>query len=72
MDSKRKGSQILKNNPQGSRLRGRYKKDGGTEYKHTLINEELRIERRGKKQLTGRILVVTDGVHILFHFNIVL
>ena len=42
MDSKGKVSQIFKNNPQGSRLRGRPKTDGGTVYKRILINADLK------------------------------
>jgi hypothetical protein len=43
MDCKRKVSQVLNNiNPQGSRLAGRPKTDGGAVYKHILINAELK------------------------------
>jgi hypothetical protein len=37
MDSKRKVNQVFKNNPQGSQLRGRPKKDGGIVYKQIVI-----------------------------------
>jgi hypothetical protein len=37
MDSTRKVKQVFNNNPQGIRLRGRPKTDGGTMYKHILI-----------------------------------
>jgi hypothetical protein len=38
MDTKRKVSQVLNNNPQGSRLRERPKTDGGAVYKQISIN----------------------------------
>jgi len=38
MDSKRKVSQVFNNNPQGHRLRGRLKTDGGIVYRQTLID----------------------------------
>jgi hypothetical protein len=41
MDSKRKASQVFKNNPQGSRLTGRPKKDE-TMYKEILINANFK------------------------------
>jgi hypothetical protein len=42
MGSKGKVSQVFKNNPQGSRLRGRPKTDGGTVYKRILINSNFK------------------------------
>jgi len=42
MGSKGKVSQVFKNNPQGSRLRGRPKRDGRTVYKRILINANLK------------------------------
>jgi hypothetical protein len=50
MDSKRKVSQVFNNNPQGSRLRGRPKTDGGTVYKRILINEKLKTINGGQKR----------------------
>jgi hypothetical protein len=50
MDSKGKASQIFKNYPQGSRLRGRPKTDVGTVYKLKLINVNLKTGYRGQKQ----------------------
>jgi hypothetical protein len=41
MDSKRKVSQECNNNPQGSRLRGRPKTDGGTVCRQILIKAKL-------------------------------
>jgi len=55
VDSKRKVSQIFNNNPQGSRLRGRPKTDGGIVYKQVLINAKLQIGMRGQK---------TEEVHL--------
>jgi hypothetical protein len=49
MDSKRKVSQLLKKNPQGSRLRGRPKTDCGIVYKQISINAKLQIGKRSKK-----------------------
>ena len=43
MDGKRKVSQVFNNNPQGSRLRGRPKTDGGIVYKQILIHAKLQI-----------------------------
>jgi hypothetical protein len=55
MDSKRKVSQALNNNPQGSRLRGR-PKNRRWNYVQTDINKILiKLEREIKKtELTGR------------------
>jgi hypothetical protein len=55
-DNKRKISQILNNNPQGSRLKGRPKTDGGIVYKQILINAKYKLEREVKNftELTGR------------------
>ena len=41
MGSTRKVSLVFNSNPQGSRLRGRPKTDGGTVYKQTLIKAKL-------------------------------
>jgi hypothetical protein len=49
MDCKGKVSQVFEDNPQGSRLRGRQKIDGGTVYKRILINAKLKTKKRGKK-----------------------
>jgi len=43
MSSKRKVSQVFNNNPQGSRVRGRPKTDGGIMHKQVSINEKLQI-----------------------------
>jgi hypothetical protein len=40
--------QVLNNNPQGSRLRGRPKTDGRITYKHTLITAKALIGKRGQ------------------------
>jgi hypothetical protein len=47
MDNTRKVSQIFNNNPQGSRLKGRQKADGGTVYKQILIDAKLKTVKRG-------------------------
>jgi hypothetical protein len=49
MDNTRTVRQVFNINPQGRRLRGRLKTDGGTVYKQILINPKLRIAHRGKK-----------------------
>ena len=55
MDSRSKVSQVLNNNPQGSRLRGRPKTDGGAMYKQMLINAKSKTGKRGQKtELTWR------------------
>jgi len=55
MATKRLVSQVLNRNPQGIRLRGRPKRDGGTVYEQTLTNAKLKTGKRGKKiELTGR------------------
>jgi hypothetical protein len=43
MGSKRIISQVFNNNPQGSRLRGRPKTDGGIGYEQVSINAKLQI-----------------------------
>jgi hypothetical protein len=54
MDSKRKGSQVFNNNPQGSRLR-EGPKNRWWNYKRILINAKLQIGKRGQRaELTGR------------------
>jgi hypothetical protein len=56
MDSKRNLSKIFNNNPQGSRLSERPKTDGGTMYKHILIDAKLQIGQTGQKQrLLGEV-----------------
>jgi hypothetical protein len=47
MDTKRKVSQVFNNSPQGSRLRGWPKTDGGAVYKHMLVNAKLQTGNRG-------------------------
>jgi hypothetical protein len=47
MDSKRRVSQVFNNNPQGSRLIGRPKIDGGIMYEQVLIKAELKTGNRG-------------------------
>jgi len=37
-------NQVFNNNPQGSRLRGRQKKNGGIVYKQVLINANIKIK----------------------------
>jgi hypothetical protein len=59
MDSKRKGSQVFNNNPQGSRLRGRPKTGGGIFYKQILINAKLQVGKICQKQ--GRLEEVHEG-----------
>ena len=55
MDNKRKLNQVFSNSPQGCRLRGRQKIDGGTVYKYILLNTKLQIGKRGQKtELNGR------------------
>jgi hypothetical protein len=52
MDSKR--SQVFNNNPQGSRLGGGPKKDGGILYNQIQMNAKLQIGKRCRKTaLTG-------------------
>jgi hypothetical protein len=43
-------SEVFNNNPQGSKLNGRLKTDGGTVYKQILINAILQIGKRDEKQ----------------------
>jgi hypothetical protein len=50
MDSTRRISQVFNNNPQGRRITGRRKTDGGTVYKHILINPNYELEREVKNQ----------------------
>jgi hypothetical protein len=50
MDDKTKVSRLFKNNPQGSRLRGRPKTEGGTVSKMVLISAKLQIGKRGQKR----------------------
>jgi hypothetical protein len=55
MDSKTKVSRVFNNNPQGSRLRGRPKAEGGTVSIKILINTKLQIAKRSQKtEVTGR------------------
>ena len=55
LESKRKVIEVLNNTPQGSRLRGRPKTDGGIVHKQKLINTELQIGKRGPgTELTER------------------
>ena len=44
MDNNRKVNQVFNNNPHSSRLRGCPKNNGGTVYKHILINVKLQIQ----------------------------
>jgi len=47
MDRKIIVSQEFNSNPQGSRLRGRPKTDGGTVYRHIEINAKLKTRKKG-------------------------
>jgi len=49
MDCKRKVSQVFDNNPQGRRLTGRPKIDGGTVYIQVLINAKLKTGKTCQK-----------------------
>jgi len=49
MNGRRKASQVLKNNPQGSRLKGR-PKNGWLNCVQILINAKLQIGFRGQKR----------------------
>jgi hypothetical protein len=51
MVRKRKASQVFKNSPQGSRLRGQKNTDSLTVYKQTLKDAKLKTEMRGQKQV---------------------
>jgi hypothetical protein len=50
MDGKRKISKVFNSNPQGNRLIVRPKTDGGTVYKHVLIDAKLQTGKGGQKQ----------------------
>jgi hypothetical protein len=53
MDCKKRVSQVFSSNPQGRRLRGRPKIDGGIVYKQILINAKLKTGKTGKKNRAG-------------------
>jgi len=48
MESKRKVSQVFKNNPQRSQQRGRPQTYGAIVYKEILINAKLNTGKRGQ------------------------
>jgi len=50
MDSTQKLGQVFNSDPQGSRLIGWPKTEGGIMYKQMLINAKLQIGKRGQKQ----------------------
>jgi hypothetical protein len=55
MDSKIKVSQVINNNPQRSRLRGRPKTNGEAVYEQILINATLKAGKCGQEtELIGR------------------
>jgi len=65
MDTTRKVSQVFNNNPQGSRLKGRQKADGGTVYKQILIDVKLKTVKRGMgKKYDWEKFVKKAKVHI--------
>jgi hypothetical protein len=49
MDSKITASQVLNNNPKGSRRGDDQELNGGVVYKQILINEKLQIGKKGKE-----------------------
>jgi hypothetical protein len=65
MGSTRKVSQVLNNNPQASRLKGRPKPDGGTVYKQILIDAKLKNVKRGvRKKYDWEKSIKKAKVHI--------